>query len=298
MRDPKLGLGSNHGDVLHWFPKLGKSMDTVRADVAALMGTAVVDTPVEDKTEDSENNIWDYLMKKIGNAYGVAGLMGNLYAESGLRANNLQNSYEKKLNITDAEYTRLVDENAYPDFVKDKAGYGLAQWIFWSRKQALLDFAKSKGKSIGDIQMQLDFLWKELMMSYPAVLTVLQNAENVREASDAVLLWYERPADQSDAVQVKRAGYGEEYLKKYGGGVSEKSVSGGMTNADCPFLVRVIAKDLNIRNGAGTDFDRVKYIPVGTYTIVEVKSGKGSRAGWGKLKSGIGFISLDYVTRV
>ena len=39
-------------------------------------------------------------------------------------------------------------------------------------------------------------------------------------------------------------------------------------------------------------------IPVGTYTIVEVKSGKGSRAGWGKLKSGIGFISLDYVTRV
>jgi hypothetical protein len=67
-------------------------------------------------------------------------------------------SYEKKLNITDAEYTRLVDENAYPDFMKDKAGYGLAQWTFWSRKQALLDFAKSKGKSIGDLQMQLDFL--------------------------------------------------------------------------------------------------------------------------------------------
>jgi hypothetical protein len=67
-------------------------------------------------------------------------------------------SYEKKLNITDAEYTRLVDENAYPDFMKDKAGYGLAQWTFWSRKQALLDFAKRKGKSIGDLQMQLDFL--------------------------------------------------------------------------------------------------------------------------------------------
>lgn len=197
----KLGLGSNHGDVLHWFPKFGKNMDTVRADVAALMGTMVADTSVADKTEDTEKTIWDYLMKKIGNTYGVAGLMGNLYAESGLRANNLQNSYEKKLNITDAEYTRLVDENAYPDFVKDKAGYGLAQWTFWSRKQALLDFAKSKGKSIGDLQMQLDFLWKELMMSYPAVLTVLQNAENVREASDAVLLWYERPADQSDAVQ-------------------------------------------------------------------------------------------------
>jgi hypothetical protein len=48
--------------------------------------------------------------------------------------------YEKKLNITSAEYTRLVDERAYPDFVNDKAGYGLAQWTFWSRKQALLIF--------------------------------------------------------------------------------------------------------------------------------------------------------------
>jgi hypothetical protein len=58
----------------------------------------------------------------------------------------------------DEEYTMLVDGGFYPDFVKDKAGYGLAQWTFWSRKQALLDFAKSKGKSIGDLQMQLDFL--------------------------------------------------------------------------------------------------------------------------------------------
>ena len=191
-----------------------------------------------------------------------------------------------------------MDENAYPDFVKDKAGYGLAQWTFWSRKQALLDFAKSKGKSIGDLQMQLDFLWKELMMSYPAVLTVLQNAENVREASDAVLLWYERPADQSDAVQVKRAGYGEGYLKKYYSS-GEKPALGGMTNADCPFLVRVTAKDLNIRVGAGTDTKKTgKFIPPGVFTIVEVREGKGSSKGWGRLKSGAGWIALTYAERV
>ena len=124
----KLGLGSNHGDVLHWFPRFGKNMDSVREDVAALMGASSDRVPADraldsDKTADPEKVIWDYLMEKIGNAYGVAGLMGNLYAESGLRANNLQNSYEKKLNFTDAEYTMLVDDNAYPDFVKDKAGY-------------------------------------------------------------------------------------------------------------------------------------------------------------------------------
>ena len=103
--------------------------------------------------------------------------------------------------------------------------------------------------------------------------------------------------DQSDAVQVKRTGYGEEYLKKLGGGGSVPS-SGVMSNEDCPFLVRVRATDLNIRKGAGMDFDRVKYIPVGTYTIVEVKAGKGSKAGWGRLKSGAGWIALDYAKRV
>lgn len=33
-----LGIASNHGDVMHWFPKHGKSMDTFRADVKAAMG--------------------------------------------------------------------------------------------------------------------------------------------------------------------------------------------------------------------------------------------------------------------
>ena len=33
----KLGFGSNHGDVLHWFPRMGKTMDDFRADVARTM---------------------------------------------------------------------------------------------------------------------------------------------------------------------------------------------------------------------------------------------------------------------
>ena len=296
----KLGLGSNHGDVLHWFPKYGKSMETVRADVAALMmdSGSTVEIPAADTASDPEKTIWDYLMGKIGNACGVAGLMGNLYAESELKANNLQNSFNKKLNIMDEEYTMLVDGGHYPDFVTDKAGYGLAQWTFWSRKQTLLDYARGHKKSIGDLRMQLDFLWKELNESYPAVLTVLKSADSVKQASDAVLLWYERPADQSDAVMVNRAGYGEGYLKKYGDS-AEKPASGGMSNADCPFLVRITVKDLRIRKGNGTDTAWTgKYVPPGTYTIVEVKAGKGSAAGWGRFKSGAGWIALSYAKRV
>ena len=36
----KQGIASNHGDVMHWFPKHGKSMDTFRAEVKALLATA------------------------------------------------------------------------------------------------------------------------------------------------------------------------------------------------------------------------------------------------------------------
>lgn len=64
------------------------------------------------------------------------------------------------------------------------------------------------------------------------------------------------------------------------------------------FLVRVSISDLWIRKGAGTDTAKIKKIKPGAYTIKEVKAGKGSTKGWGLLKSGAGWISLDYATRV
>lgn len=125
--------------------------------------------------------------------------MGNLFAESGLSPKNLQNTYEKKLGFTDDSYTAAVDSGSYQNFVRDSAGYGLAQWTFWSRKQNMLDFARAAGKSIGDLEMQLDFLFQELSGSYKQVLSTLKTATTVRAASDSVLLNFERPADQSEA---------------------------------------------------------------------------------------------------
>lgn len=63
--------------------------------------------------------IWKYFKGKGFSDCGIAGLMGNLYAESGPNSINLQNTYEKKLKMTDAGYTSAVDKN----FVKDGAGY-------------------------------------------------------------------------------------------------------------------------------------------------------------------------------
>ena len=126
---------------------------------------------------DREQTIWQYLQSKLNNPYGTAGIMGNLYAESGLNPQNLQNSYEKKLGYTDSEYTNAVDSGEYKNFTNDSAGYGLAQWTYWSRKVNLQNFAKDARKSIGDLEMQLDFLWKELQ-GYKEVLETLKKAKD------------------------------------------------------------------------------------------------------------------------
>ena len=64
-----------------------------------------------------------------------------------------------------------------------------------------------------------------------------------------------------------------------------------------PYLVKVSLGDLNIRKGPGTNYARTQYIPRGVYTIVEEADGKGATK-WGRLKSGAGWISLDYVTKL
>lgn len=70
-------------------------------------------------------------------------------------------------------------------------------------------------------------------------------------------------------------------------------------SSTCPYLVRVAIDDLNIRKGPGTDYQKTgKYTGKGTFTIVEDRAGKGSKKGWGRLKSGAGWIALDYATRV
>ena len=163
----------------------------------------------------NEKAIWDFLTAQGLTQAGAAGLMGNLYAESGLNPTNLQNSYESKLGYTDATYTAAVDSGAYSNFARDSAGYGLAQWTYWSRKEALLDYARGKKKSVGDLTTQLGFLMDELTTDYKAVLGTLKSTGDVKTASNVVLLQFERPADQSVAVQNARAKMGQAYYDKY-----------------------------------------------------------------------------------
>lgn len=171
----------------------------------------------------NEKIIWDKLIGAGLSTAGAAGLMGNLKAESNLEPKNLQNTYERKLGYNDESYTAAVDSGKYTNFAHDAAGYGLAQWTYHTRKAALLAFAKERGASIGDLGMQLDFLLKELQEDYKAVWVALCMAQNVRGASDVVLLQFERPADTSENVRKLRASFGEKFLSELSG---EKNTPG------------------------------------------------------------------------
>ena len=150
------------------------------------------------------NKIYKYLIKNKCTVSGALGILGNLYCESGLSSINLENTYNTKFGMTDVEYTDAVDNGSYKNFVKDSAGYGLAQWTYWSRKQALLDFAQSRSASIGDMDMQLDYLVKELKTNYKAVWDKMTTSKDLFECVSYFMLNFERPANQSESAQKNR----------------------------------------------------------------------------------------------
>ncbi len=215
--------------------------------------TQTVSPAINDDSDAAK--IWTALYADIKNEYGVAGLMGNLYHESGLRSNNMENKYgthycnsckkfwaptkqEKKCphcasscaqycEDADTAYTRMVDSGEYTKFDSDFIGYGIAQWTYWSdkrqtgRKKNLRLYIDeiSKGlttkKSISDLDAQVAFLLKELKESYTSCYNVLKSATNVQEASDKILTDFENPANQSNDVKTQRANKGQEYLEDY-----------------------------------------------------------------------------------
>ena len=57
-----------------------------------------------------EKEIWNFLKQAGLNDYACAGLMGNLFAESGLNPKNLEDTYNKKLEIANQKNELLVKE--------------------------------------------------------------------------------------------------------------------------------------------------------------------------------------------
>ena len=145
---------------------------------------------------------------------GISAIMGNLYAESGIRANNLQNNYESSLGSDDA-YTAAVDNGSISrdSFANDHAGYGVAQWTFWSRKAALYDYAKVENNtSIADLSMQIDFLVRKELVKYADLNNYLKTTTDVNYATDRFAKEFERPAVYNQAT---RQSYSNKFYNTY-----------------------------------------------------------------------------------
>lgn len=170
----------------------------------------------------NEGKIFDYLTNTMGyNTAAACAIMANIYCESSFVPTNLQNSYEKSLGYTDATYTAAVDDGSYTNFVRDKAGYGLCQWTYWSRKQGLLDYAKEAGTSIGDLYMQLGYFGVEFVGSKAGnyVAAVPNTADGAYDAAYYFCEVFENPSQVADEKSVYRGNlakntYWPEYCEK------------------------------------------------------------------------------------
>lgn len=108
-----------------------------------------------------------------------AGIVGNLYAESGFNT------------------TALGDQGT---------SYGLAQWRL-GRRDNLINFAKANNLKIEDFQTQLEFVWHELNSTHKKALELLVNSNDPKESARIFSDHYEKPK----IYNVARSHYAENF---------------------------------------------------------------------------------------
>lgn len=174
-----------------------------------------------------EEQIWFALLDEGYSKEAIAGVLGNLKQESGIKTNNLQNTYEKVIGMSDEEYTEAVNNGKYKQFETDCAGYGLAQWTSEGRKSGLLSFAHDKGADIDDASLQIEYLIGEISVNGGAggrakfQMGVVRdgysynswlNASTPEEAAVAFCKVFERAG--AEALD-NRKSYAKEFYDKY-----------------------------------------------------------------------------------
>ena len=161
----------------------------------------------------SAKTIYDRLRSRGMTHAGACAMGGNIQAESGNRSNNV----EDRSGMSDAQYTAMVDAGGY-DFATDNGkhyGYGLCQWTLKSRKVELLQYAKNRGVSIADEDMQVDFAVYELKRDFNGLWNFLCSTDDMYTATDRICREFENPAVKNTA---KRYEFAQEWDKEFGDG--------------------------------------------------------------------------------
>ena len=158
--------------------------------------------------------------------------MGNLYQESLLRPENVSDYYNKRTGITDQGYTDMVNNGTYKTFATDGEGYGLPMWTVSDNKGPLLESAKKSGKSVGDLGLQLDFLWNDLNTKYKeALMDPIRQSDSLEDIAVKFMQTYEKPAGyKTEAKKQERINAAKTVLSQFGTGRSDLTNLTSMNN--------------------------------------------------------------------
>lgn len=164
----------------------------------------------------NSEKLYNFLIGKGYSKAGASAIVANLDAESGLLPNRLEMIYTSTLG-SDTYYTAAVNNKTYSknSFINDKAGYGIAQWTYYTRKRGLYEATVEQGLSIADLEAQGEFLVKELK-GYTNLNAFLQTTDDINEASDRFLKEFERPLVPN--YETRRA-LAKKYYDKYANGI-------------------------------------------------------------------------------
>ena len=188
----------------------------------------------------SELTIWKNLRSRGFSEKAVAALMGNMREESDCFAPRVQgdftSGYTKSILYTSQVDDGIIGRNDFIHHGPGGGGYGLCQWTYFSRKQGLYDLAQRSRRSIGDEDLQLEWLCEELKQGeYSSVLSTLQSDTSLEAMVASVLRKFERPADQSDSALGRRLRHAKEILNAYSG--VEADTSPSETEPDEPVII-------------------------------------------------------------
>lgn len=156
----------------------------------------------------SNKQIFDALVGAGMTVEGACGMLGNMAAESTMKPTIAQRGMTT---MSDIEYTFAAD-NGSIDFANDSVGYGLCQWTYHTRKAALLAFAKSRGVSVGDGDMQAQFCIKELQTDYPDLWAFLCSSHDLLQCTERICKEFERPTVNNVGTRLEFAKQAYDYF--------------------------------------------------------------------------------------
>ena len=191
-------------------------------DDVSVSGDDYDDTPEPVSATEAAMAVYEGLKDNFSDEQ-IAAALGNVCYESGLLTNNLENSYESSWGTSDSEYTSMVNSGSHPvsgkDFVNDAAGYGIAQWTYYSRKQSLWNKATNLSTTdVSNLGIQVELLREEMVGAWavPGYKSSFENCgsgvDGVKVATIAYCKGFENPADPEGSMQ-KRIGYAIGYYE-------------------------------------------------------------------------------------